>query len=231
MPFVHDLVKIPQPERVSIDGKRYYQTPTGSRYPSVTTVLSTLTAEHIASWRKRVGAEEANRISTQASRRGTAVHGILESYVLNKPDYLAKCMPTNIASFKMVQKYLDEHCGVVRGIESTLWSDHLMTAGQCDLIAEMDGELCIVDYKTAKKAKPEEWIQHYFLQCTTYAMMLYERTGLAAKQFIVLIATDEDGLQVFKKPVRSYMRAVNKIFHEYHRDHSPPSNTRTTPNV
>ena len=203
-------------ERVSVDGKRYYVTPSGEKYPSVTTVLSTLNANAIQEWRNKVGAEEAQKISTQASRRGTAVHLLAERYLRNEPD----AMPANIATFLTIKEYLDKWCDNVYANEIMLYSDDLRTAGQCDMVGRIHGIRTIGDFKTAKKAKKKEWITNYFYQCTAYALMLYEREKVWCPQICVMIATDEDGLQVFLERTSDYVPQVREFFDQYHAKNS-----------
>lgn len=203
-------------ERVTVNGKRYYVTPSGEKYPSVTTVLSSMNAEGIQEWRNKVGAEQAQKISTQASRRGTAVHLLAERYLRNEQDWDREAMPSNLETFKQIKPYLDKYCDNVYGNEIMLYSDDLRTAGQCDLVARIHGIRTIGDFKTAKKAKKEEWIQNYFYQCTAYALMLYEREKVWCPQICLMIATDEDGLQVFLKRTSDYVPLVRQFFDDYH---------------
>lgn len=208
-----------------VDGKRFYQTPTGKRYPSVTTVLSTLNKDAIVAWQQSIGVEEAKKVTTQASRRGTAVHAIAENYLLNKDDYAKSHMPANVATFNQIKVYLDQYCDVVHAQEYPLFSDDLQTAGRCDLVARIHGIRTIGDFKTAKKAKKEEWIKNYFLQCTTYALALYERQKIWCPQICVMIATDEDGLQPILKRTKDYVDEVRHVFDHYHKQkesHEPP---------
>lgn len=200
----------------TIDGKRHYITPDGNCYPSVTTVLSSMSAAGIADWRKKVGEDVANKITTQAAGRGTRVHQIAEDYLRNKDNYLDGAMPSNIATFNQIKPYLDEHVDEVYGNEICLYSDDLKTAGKCDLIGRIHGIRTIGDFKTAKKFKKEEWITNYFYQCTAYALMLYEREKLWCPQICIMIATDEDGLQPFLKQTKQYVEEVRHFFDEWH---------------
>ncbi len=205
-------------ETTTIDGKRHYITPQGNVYPSVTTVLSTMSAGAIEDWKRSVGQEEARKISTQAAGRGTAVHLIAERYLNNEDDYAREAMPANLATFKQIQKYLDDWCTEVYGNEIALYSDKLRTAGRCDLIAKIHGIRTVGDFKTAKKFKKEEWILNYFFQCTCYAMMLRELTGIWCPQICVMIATDEDGLQPIIKQTSHYVDRVQYFFEQYHKN-------------
>lgn len=176
---------------------RVYNTPDGNRYPSVTTILSELSKAGIAAWRKRVGAEEANRISTQAGSRGTKVHQICEDYLNNKPDYLDGQMPANVFTFKQIQPILDQYVDNIQYLEAPLYSDFLKTAGRVDCIAEFDGKLSIIDFKTSRKPKKKEWISNYFMQASCYAVMYEERTEIPVSRTVVIIAVDGSEPQVF----------------------------------
>jgi genome maintenance exonuclease 1 len=202
----------------TVNGKRHYITPDGNRYPSVTTVLSTMSSDGIAAWRKRVGEEAANKVSTQASGRGTKVHQIAEDYLRNKDNYLDGHMPANIETFNQIKQYIDLHVDQVYGNEIALYSDDLRTAGRCDLVGRVHGVRTIGDFKTAKKHKKEEWILNYFYQCTAYALMLYEREGVWCPQICLMIGTDEDGLQPILKKTSSYVESVRDFFDTYHKN-------------
>lgn len=201
----------------TIEGKRYYVTPDGNKYPSVTTVLSSMNASAIAEWRQRVGHEEANKISTQASTRGTKVHLIAEKYLANDDNYAADAMPSNVVMFNQIKEYLDGYCDKVYASEIALYSDKLKTAGRCDLIARVHDLRTVCDFKTAKRHKKEEWITNYFFQCTAYAMMLFERQKLWCPQICLMIATEEEGLQTFVRQTGQYTEQVEKFFDQYHK--------------
>lgn len=179
------------------DSGRVYNTPDGNRYPSVTTILSDLSKASIIAWRKRVGAEEANRISTQAGSRGTKVHQICEDYLNNKPDYLDGQMPANVFTFKQIQPILDQYVDNIQYLEAPLYSDFLKTAGRVDCIAEFDGKLSIIDFKTSRKPKKKEWISNYFMQASCYAVMYEERTEIPVSRTVVIVAVDGSEPQVF----------------------------------
>lgn len=199
----------------SIEGKRYYVTPNG-KYPSVTTILGAMSADGIKAWIEKVGKEEAARISNTASTRGVAVHTIAENYLLNKEDYTEGHTPANIETFNQIKVYLDDHCDQVYGNEIALYSDDLRTAGRCDLVGRIHGIRTIGDFKTSKKWKKEEWIESYFLQCTTYALMLHERHGVWCPQICVMMATDADGLQPVLKQTSKYVEKVRHFFDNWH---------------
>jgi hypothetical protein len=211
--FKHEFFERFELPSETINDCRYYTTPTGEKYPSVTTVIGKYSDKSgLYEWRRRVGEAEANRISAQASSRGTRVHNILEKYVLGDPTYLDKVMPTNKVMFDGMRKILDENVDVIYGIEHPLYSHKLRTAGKTDLIARFNGIKSIVDYKTSSREKREEHILGYFLQSTCYAMMASERTGVSIPQIAILIGVDCDYPQLFVKKTMDYIPAVLKMF-------------------
>jgi genome maintenance exonuclease 1 len=200
-------------ETETINGKRFYKTPEGLLYPSVTTITSQHGKDKILEWRRRVGEEEANRISTKASNRGTKVHKICENYLNNEEDYartnpahIHKTMPDTIAMFKSLQPLLDEHVNNIHALEIPLYSHHLKVAGRVDCIAEYDGKLSIIDFKTSGRLKEESWIKGYFMQCSAYAVMYEERTGIPVSQIVIMIAVDSEHPQVFIKKRNDYIK-------------------------
>ena len=197
-------------------GQRRYLLPDGSLVPSVTTVLSSLDKSHINEWRKRVGEVEADKITNQAKNRGTAIHKLAEDYLMNKEDYHAGAMPINLYDFKNhIKPYLDSRVDNILGIEYPLFSKRLKTAGRTDLIADWDGSPAIIDFKTSRKPKREDWIKNYFLQATCYSLMLQERTGIACPDIVILISVDNDEPQVFHKKRKDYLEEVVRIFTNY----------------
>ncbi len=196
--FEHNPVDLGYNDLTAETGPKYrqYTDPDGNKYYSVTTILSILSEEAIAAWRTRVGEEEANRISGVASKRGTKVHEIFEKYVDNDPNFLKDEMPSNIQTFKDMEPIIDKSLGVVYAQEAALFSKHLGLAGRVDVVGEWNGQPSIIDWKTSKKWKKEEWINGYYMQATAYAIMWEERTGQPITQLVVAIAGDE-GPQIF----------------------------------
>lgn len=189
----------------TINGKRYYVTPEGKKYPSVTTVSGFSTAKKIKEWRKRVGEEKANKISTQAATRGTAVHKLCEDYINNDVDYKEKHMPVNIQAFNSIKPIIDKHIDNVVMQECPLFSDYLEVGGRVDCIAEWDGKLSVIDFKTSRKTKKKEWIHNYFMQESAYCVMFEERTGLPIKQIVTIITVDNEEPQVFIEDRDNYI--------------------------
>ena len=180
----------------TINGKRTYVTPDDNVYPSITTVLGELSKAAIQKWRKRVGETEANKISGKASRRGTSVHSVCESYIKNEDGYLDGQTPNIIELFKTIEPFL-ERVDNIHGVELALYSDHFGVAGRTDLIAEFDGKLSVIDYKTSNRTKKKEWCESYFAQCAFYAVAYEELTKIPVPQVVVIIAVDNEHPQLF----------------------------------
>jgi hypothetical protein len=210
----HD-VELPTLTRKTTEGGRRYFTPEGNAYPSITTVLGILSKQGILEWRKKVGEAEANKISQQASVRGTAVHKLAEDYLNNDPNWKEGAMPTNLFSFEDIKKIMDKRLDNIWMQEVFLYSDRLKTAGQVDCIAEFDGQLSIIDFKTSRKPKKEEWITSYFIQASFYAAAFYERTGIPIKQGVILITVDHHEPQVFKINTYDYLEHFLNVRKEY----------------
>ena len=187
--FEHDNFDAIELKTQTVDGKRHYVTPSGEKYPSVTTVLSILSRDAIIAWRKRVGNEEANRISTTASRRGTKFHKLCEQYINNELDESFKgCMPEEKAMFKNVQSFIDNKIGRIIAQEVALYSDKLKFAGRVDLVAQWDGEYSIIDFKTSKKVKTNEQVIPYKQQICAYAVCFEEMYGIKINNGIILMS-------------------------------------------
>ena len=213
--FKHNFVPFVELETETIDGQRYYVLPDGmTKLKSVTTILGEKTDKTaLFEWRKRVGEEEANRISTQAARRGTSIHKISERYVLNEENIYRDQMPINIETFKSIQSTLDERVDNILGIELPLYSKALGCAGRTDLVAEYDGKLSIIDFKTSRKPKKEEWIENYFLQSTVYSMMFEWTYKFSVPQIAIIIAVDDEKTpQTFVMERSKYVNKVLEIF-------------------
>jgi genome maintenance exonuclease 1 len=196
------------------DGVRFYNTPTGEKYPSVTTVLSLLGRENIAKWRKRVGAENANTIARVAAGRGTGVHNRIEHY-LNNVNAIQPPTPLVQEMFGSIRPELDKidniHCQ-----ETRMFSHHLRMAGTVDCIGEYDGKLSVIDFKTSTKPKREEWISSYFMQCAAYAIMYEEIACIPVTQLVVLVAVEEDcTVQVFKQHRDNWAKPLLKVREQY----------------
>lgn len=184
---------------------RKYRVPNGSSYPSITSVLSAPPTKRafLKEWKERVGADEANKISSSASNRGSHVHDSLENYVFGKS---VNCVSP---LYTQIKKVLNNKLGLVRAMEIALYSHYIGIAGRADLIADFDGELSVIDYKTSRKPKKAEWIEDYFIQSTFYSLALEEVYGLKAKKIVIIIGVDdEQEAQVFVRDRRDYVEKL-----------------------
>jgi len=199
-------------------GNRSYTTPDGVSYPSITTILGYFTKASIIEWRKRVGNEEANRISRHACTRGNALHNTVERYINNEEDFLqGENMPHVLQLIGAAKKVLDERLDSVVLQECPLYSTQLRTAGRVDLIGEFDGTLSIIDFKTSNRVKTLEDIQDYFIQACAYSVMFEERTGTPIDQLVILMVVDGSSTPlIFIEKTEDWLeKMVNKIT-KYH---------------
>ena len=218
---IFEHVKLPQLQfdlkAETTDSGRLYTTPEGNRYKSITTVLSHYGKQGIYEWRKAVGEEYANKVSRRAADRGTKVHKICEDYLNNEiPELKMQLMMPDLKElFFKIKPIIDENVGKVYTQEQALYSDKLRIAGRVDLIAEWNGKVAVIDYKTSTKQKDEENIQNYFMQCTAYALMFAERTGIWIDDIVVLIATEEGPAQVFERQIHDYRQPLIEMIDKY----------------
>jgi genome maintenance exonuclease 1 len=196
---------------------RLYATPTGEKYKSITTVLGNHNKQAIMEWRERVGAEEANKISTKAANRGTKVHKICEDYINNEITELKMqmLMPDLKEMFFKIKPIIDTNLGDVYAQEQALYSHRLKIAGRVDLIGYWNGKLSVIDFKTSTKQKEESYIQNYFMQCTAYALMFSELTGQWIDDIVVLIATEEGDAQLFERQIHDYRKPLMQYIDKY----------------
>lgn len=221
--FEHVPVELTEMDAVTTDEGRKYRTPEGINLPSITTVLSILSRDSIAAWRKRVGEAEANRISHRASTRGTKVHEIIEKYIDNKEDYKDGYTPDIVSSFLDVKSILDDRIGRVYAQEAPLYSNHLGVAGRVDCVAEFDGKLSIIDFKTSLKPKRKDWVKNYFMQESAYAIMWEERTGQPIVQLVTIISVDNAPPQVFIEHRDNWVRPLRETIEKYNEEQSSTS--------
>ena len=217
--FNHVELNLPQLEREMIDGVRYYKVPTLEelqKFVSITSVISHYSKEKFASWRARVGEEEANKITRKATSRGTDLHTLVEDYLHNRN--LSDVQPISEHLFKIAKPTLNRINNIYT-LEGSLYSQYLGVAGTVDCIAEFDGELSIIDFKTSKKPKPREWIDGYFVQCCAYACMLHELTGLSVKKFVIIMTCENGEVEVYEEYDKAkYIRLLTQYIKKFVND-------------
>lgn len=195
--------EIPKLEQINENGTRYYVTPSGNKYPSVTTVLAEYSRRYIFEWRQRVGEETASAITRKASTRGTKLHKACEVYLTNTDPVIETPLEYEMfEGFKPVLSRIDQ----IRAQELRMYSDYLRLAGTVDCIAEFDGKLSIIDFKTASRQKEKNSIANYFMQCSAYAIMFEERFDIPVSQIVIAVAVESDRPQVFIEKRDAYVK-------------------------
>lgn len=205
----HDLPKLERDTKP--DGTRVYKTPSGKSYPSVTTVTGLHAKQGIMEWRKRVGEAEANRISTTAANRGTRIHQFCEDYLLGNdvnPDIFDAEM------FSSIKEWLDD-IDNIHALEDPLYSDHLEVAGTVDCIAEFQGKLSVIDFKTSSRPKERDDIHNYFMQTSAYAVAFEERTGIPIGRLVIIMAVENDYPRLFIEKRDNWVAGFKKLRLDY----------------
>jgi genome maintenance exonuclease 1 len=217
--FNHVSHEFPQLLQENAEGRRLYVAPNGEKYASVTTVLSEYDKEGIMQWRKKVGEEKANEISRKATTRGTSVHKVIETF-LNNEDISQHDMMPNVKSLFYRMKPELEKMDNIHCLETRLFSHKLRLAGTVDCIAEHNGVLSVVDFKTSIRLKKKEHIQNYFMQGVAYADMFSEMTGLEVDQIVILIGVDTANfaqtLTVKKEEMDGHRQELHKYIEAYY---------------
>ena len=217
--FTHIDINLPKLERETIDGIRYYKVPDEDeilKLFSITSVTSHFNREIFVKWRKRIGEAEAEKITKAATSRGTDMHSLVENYLYNKDLPIVPPLPDFL--FKVAKAELNR-INNIHALEGSLYSKQLGIAGTVDCIAEYNGELAIIDFKTSKKPKPREWIDHYFVQCMAYGCMLYEITGIMVKKLVIIMACENGECVVYEEYNKGkYIKLLSEYIRTFVRD-------------
>lgn len=209
--FQHIHHDIPKLTRVDSPSGRRYQTISGKSYPSVTSVLGLLGKKEIMAWRERVGEEEANRISSRAARRGTAIHTLCENYLLNEE---VEVGPFDLEIFKSIEPYLNK-INNIHGLETQLYSDYLQVAGTVDCVAEYEGKMSIIDFKTSRRIKTRDDIHGYFMQTAAYAVMFEEITKIPVPRLVIIMAVDDEQPLIFNEKRDDWINSFIELRENY----------------
>jgi genome maintenance exonuclease 1 len=215
--FKHQDVPFVPIERETIEGVRYYKvfgTEELVKMPSITSVISWRNRDKFKKWRAKVGEKEANNITRKATHRGTDAHTLIEEY-LNNSDTFTDVLPLSQFLFKQAKPDLNRIDNILCQ-ETALYSTELGIAGSVDCIAEFDGELAVIDFKTSKAPKPREWIEDYFVQCAAYACMLYEMKGLIVKKFVIIMTCENGEVEIYEEyDKKKYINLLSKYIREF----------------
>ena len=214
--FNHVDLNLAPLEREHIDGVRYYKIPDLEEFVklvSITSITSHFNKEIFINWRKKVGNETADKITKAATRRGTDMHTLTEYYLKN--DNLPDVPPISEFLFKIAKGEINK-IDNIHALEGPLYSKELGIAGTVDCIAEYNGELAIIDFKTSKKPKPREWIEHYFVQAMAYGCMLYELTGISVKKLVIIMACENGECIVYEENDKAkYIKLLSEYIRKF----------------
>ena len=214
--YNHKTIKLPEIKATTTDGVRLYETPEGNKYPSITTVLSVRNKKGLFEWRKRVGDDVANYVARKAANRGTSVHHMCEDYINNDFDeekHKKKFLPYVL--FNQLRESVLQKIDNIYAQECGLYSDKYKVAGRVDCIAEYEGKLSIIDFKTSSKERSDEWNESYYIQASAYAEMFEERTGIAINQVVILVVTEDGVVQEFVKNKTEYLPLLSDAIEEW----------------
>ena len=208
-----DKSKLPVTKGKKVDGFRFYDIE-GKAYPSITTVLGIQKKAQLQEWRDKIGENVANWEMGRAARRGKATHLLIEQYIKGLTPSERGVLPLGL--FRLIKPYVDQidniHC-----LETIMYSKKLTIAGQVDCIAEYNGKLSVIDFKTANKERQESWIENYFMQTTAYAQMYEEMFGKEIEQIVILLASEDGSVQSFIKEKKDYMDPLKKSINDFYK--------------
>jgi len=211
---------LPKTAGKNIDGIRFYEID-GKSYPSVTSVLSLLKKDSLQDWRNKVGESVANWEMGRAARRGKAMHTLVEQYLQNETPSIRDVLPLGL--FKLIRPYVDQ-IDNIRLLESIMYSKKLTIAGQVDCVAEYNGKLSVIDFKSANKSREEGWIENYFLQTTAYSMMYEETFGEKIEQIVIILACEDGVAQTFIKKTADYQQKLMESIDNFYKQFNNKQN-------
>lgn len=218
MNFVHVGPHTPLPELSDkiINGKRFYKTPEGFSFPSITTILGHEEKQAIVDWRMSLGPAKAKKETDRCSERGSVVHELVEQFLQNKAIDLSKYKTEHTKKFVQIQTNLKK-INNIRIQEEALYSTELKIAGRVDCIAEYDGVLSVIDFKTSTNHKSKTMIQDYYLQATAYALMYFEMTGVLIEDIVIIMAVDNGFPLIFKEKISKYILPLQQRIEKFYR--------------
>lgn len=194
-------------QRIDTENGRFYRTPQGNLYPSVTTILSSIPNPELEAWKQAVGPDEVARVSKRATDNGTRMHLFCEEYLQGKNPQLDVFQKY---SYSGLTKILDTVNPIA--LEKMLYSDRLRVAGTLDCFAKFQGELAIMDWKTTSKLKHNGEFDTYWLQTSAYAAMIYEHLGVLVPSLVIVMQDLVAGeTQVFKERTQDWLPRFKMI--------------------
>ena len=208
-----DKTLLPKTKGKRIDGCRFYNID-GKNYPSITTVLGIRKTEQLKGWREKIGEGVANWEMGRAARRGKSFHTLVEQYIKGETPSIRDVLPLGL--FKLLKPYIDQ-IDNIHLLEAIMYSKKLTVAGQVDCVAEYNGKLSVIDFKTANKERQESWIDNYFLQTTAYAHMYEETFGTPIEQIVILIASEDGTTQAFVKNKADYEKELGTAIQNFYK--------------
>lgn len=202
-----------------VNGQRWYITPTGKKYASVTTILGSEPKPAITEWRNMLGPKKADKETQRCCARGEAVHLMSEHYLKNMENPTKGHTDANIKLFNQLKFRLNK-INNIRAQEIPLYSHTLKTAGRVDCVGEYDGVLSIIDFKTSNNNKDDKKILDYKLQCVAYALMYHELFDVQIDDFVILIAVEKGMMPLmFHEKVDNYIEPllarINTFYKKY----------------
>ena len=208
--FVHlDTPNIPEIKAKTINGVRHYTTPEGLVYPSVTTVLGQKEKPWLENWRQMLGPQKAAKETKRCAERGNNIHELVERYLKNEDEnFIREYNFEHVRGFNQLKMRLNK-IDNIRAQELAIWSDQLKVAGRVDCVGEYDGVLSIIDFKTSNNNKTDEMVEDYFLQCTAYAIMWFERTGESIEDITILMSVEKGIVPlIFQDKIDKYVKPL-----------------------
>ncbi len=217
--FRHRLIELPKCILDNSTRAHIYVTPNGKKLRSVTTMIGktkpATDKKQLTAWREKVGNPVAEYIMKTSGIIGTETHKLNENYINMERDSCKYSM-LSYAHHKNFIPYMNKIKNVF-GVEPKLFSEEMGLAGTADLVAEYEGKLSIIDYKTKRSKQKKEWMIEYFIQTAAYAKMWEELTGNSIEQLVILASSEQNTLQEFISEPANYYNALAQrlvLFHD-----------------
>lgn len=216
--FTHlDIINPVELKTIEGPKGRFYITPEGNKYPSITTILGAGDKPWLRDWRESMGFEKADKETKRAADRGSAVHSMVELFLNNDPTPTLEFPDSgHIACFNQLRIYLRKVNNILTQ-ETALWSDIMRVAGRVDCVGEYNGRRSIIDFKTSTNDKVASQVEDYYLQTAAYALMFQERYDIQIDDIVILMAVEKGAVPlIFQRPVEPYIEPLLQRINTYH---------------